>query len=210
MSSKAFGRRLIEGGVALIWALGGSVVTTLLLSPALLALTLTLDGELAQLPWSLGTIMRNYFQLLGYLLSPWTSTLHMTDFPTSPSAAFHFMEVKHLFWLAFAVFVMFSGLLFFWLQERSSQEPSRWLSRTLDVVMGIPFVLVALIIWQGFDRIFVGFHHLLFNNSAWLFDPATDPIILVLSETFFLICALSVMMCYEFGLWWLRRSLLKR
>ena len=41
---------------------------------------------------------------------------------------------------------------------------------------------------HNFDRFFVMFHGVFFNNDAWIFNPATDPIINVLPETFFLHC----------------------
>ena len=44
---------------------------------------------------SLGTIMKNYTQLLDYLLLPFKNKLQMSDFPTSPSAARHFMSVNY-------------------------------------------------------------------------------------------------------------------
>ena len=44
----------------------------------------------------------------------------------------------------------------------------------------------------GWDRFFVGFHSLLFNNDYWLFDPATDPVILILPDTFFMHCAVMI------------------
>ena len=42
----------------------------------------------------------------------------------------------------------------------------------------------------GFERFFIYFHQILFRNTDWLFDPATDPIINVLPESFFMQCFL--------------------
>ena len=39
---------------------------------------------------------------------------------------------------------------------------------------------------MGFDRFFILFHETFFNNDDWLFNPATDPIINVLPEQFFM------------------------
>ena len=50
---------------------------------------------------------------------------------------------------------------------------------------------------MNFDSFFITFHHLLFNNSNWLFDPATDPIIDVLSEGFFAACFAVAGIIYE-------------
>jgi integral membrane protein (TIGR01906 family) len=40
----------------------------------------------------------------------------------------------------------------------------------------------------GFDTFFIKFHELFFSNDDWLFNPATDPIINVLPEQFFMYC----------------------
>ena len=45
-------------------------------------------------------------------------------------------------------------------------------------------VVLALLI--NFDVLFVLFHQVFFNNDAWLFNPATDPIILALPAEFFM------------------------
>lgn len=49
-------------------------------------------------------------------------------------------------------------------------------------VIVLPFALM------NFDEFFISFHHLLFNNNDWLFNPTTDPIINVLTEEFFAGC----------------------
>ena len=40
--------------------------------------------------------------------------------------------------------------------------------------------------WEAF---FIGFHHVMFSNDYWLFDPLRDPVILLLPEQFFFHCA---------------------
>lgn len=52
------------------------------------------------------------------------------------------------------------------------------------------FVLGAMAI--DFDKAFVIFHELLFSNSDWIFDPATDPIITVLPAEFFMHCGIFI------------------
>ena len=46
---------------------------------------------------------------------------------------------------------------------------------------------------------FIGFHHVMFSNDYWLFDPATDPVILILPDAFFLHCALAILICVLAG-----------
>lgn len=132
-------------------------------------------------------IMDNYYQLLQYLHFPWIDTLSLPDFPVSASGALHFYEVKLLFYLNY-------GLLFFSLYRtivylrRLNQTNSFWkLVRPFQIAIFVPLVLI-LILATDFDWMFIMFHQILFNNDAWLFNPATDPIITVLPQEFFMYC----------------------
>ncbi len=43
-----------------------------------------------------------------------------------------------------------------------------------------------------FDKAFVLFHQVFFDNDDWMFDYRTDPIISFLPETFFFLCFLLI------------------
>lgn len=49
----------------------------------------------------------------------------------------------------------------------------------------LPVIFVFIFLITNFDQFFIEFHHILFRNSNWIFDPAKDPIINVLPEEFF-------------------------
>jgi len=59
--------------------------------------------------------------------------------------------------------------------------------------------LVGAAVALNFDAAFVIFHQLFFKNDFWLFDPATDPIILLLPDTFFLHCAVIIVLIVLLG-----------
>lgn len=131
------------------------------------------------------TLLKNFDQLMAYLNNPFIDTLKLSDFPSSKSGAFHFYEVKRLFLLCYGVLfvtVIPSGFFIF----RLIKEKRVWrLIRPFQWGMIIPVLLGALMA-VGFDQFFVAFHGVFFNNDDWLFDPATDPIINVLPEEFFM------------------------
>lgn len=52
--------------------------------------------------------------------------------------------------------------------------------------------LTALIVSGSFDRYFVIFHHLFFDNDLWILDPAEDNLINLLPEGFFSDTALRI------------------
>nr|WP_206215451.1 MULTISPECIES: TIGR01906 family membrane protein [unclassified Enterococcus] len=131
------------------------------------------------------TLLENFSQLMGYLNNPFQTVLSLPDFPVSASGAHHFYEVKILFLVNYAVFILtvLPSILFIrhlWKNNRFWRliRPFQW-GMLIPVVFGF-FMLM------GFDRFFILFHETFFNNDDWLFDPVTDPIINVLPEEFFM------------------------
>ena len=130
-------------------------------------------------------ILMNYRILLDYLNTPWIAKLDMPDFPSSVSGLFHFTEVKKLFMLDYLILIT-SGIGSFWFMQYLNREGQYWrLLRYFRRGTLIPLaILLALLV--SFDTLFVLFHQVFFNNDAWLFNPATDPIILALPAEFFM------------------------
>lgn len=57
----------------------------------------------------------------------------------------------------------------------------------------LPLVVgtIAFFFW---DWLFVAFHQLVFRNDYWLFDPATDPIIDLLPDSYFFRCLVCIVL----------------
>lgn len=131
------------------------------------------------------TLLKNFDQLMSYLNNPFNHTLQLSDFTSSKSGAFHFYEVKRLFLLCYGILVVTvipSSLFVF----RLVKAKRVWrLIRPFQWGMIIP-VFFGVLMAGGFDRFFVAFHGVFFNNDDWLFDPVTDPIINVLPEQYFM------------------------
>ena len=53
-------------------------------------------------------------------------------------------------------------------------------------------VILAVLTAISWDTFFVKFHQLVFRNDFWIFDWRTDPVILILPDTFFLHCAVLI------------------
>lgn len=148
-------------------------------------------------------VLHNYDELLHYLLNPFVETLKMTHIPTSTSGAFHFYEVKNLFLLNNIILV--GGVVASLWGFRYIVQQKRWyvfaqIGKFLSV-LPIGMVLILLV---GFNYWFVLFHQLAFGNNDWIFNPQTDPIIYVLPETFFLSCAVLILIIVQlsFVIWW--------
>lgn len=52
----------------------------------------------------------------------------------------------------------------------------------IAVCMGTLVTVIAI----NFDRAFITFHHIFFNNDMWLLDPDTDNLINIVPQTFFI------------------------
>ena len=155
--------------------------------------------KLAILQWttlSKEELMHSYHQLLAFLNFPWVKTLQLADFPMSQSGLSHFVDVKKLFLLNYAVamITLIPAGSFLYTNRKNQQE---WqLIRPFQIASMVPVVFVFLMLF-GFDRFFIQFHQLFFRNADWQFDPTTDPIINVLPEQFFMYCFILFFLLME-------------
>jgi integral membrane protein (TIGR01906 family) len=191
--------KLFIGILALILFLTTLAITLTIANVPLFMGSLWFSHSFELVGLSFWTVVENYLQLLAYLNFPWIDSLAMADFPTSASAAFHFMEVKHLFYLNYFVLLV-SAIIGFYSLHRLKETRNLWrLHWPFKQLRWLPILVIVLLIFN-FNAIFVAFHEIAFNNDAWLFNPATDPIILVLHESFFLLCFISVFLILQIGI----------
>ncbi len=141
-------------------------------------------------------LMENYHILLQYLNFPWVDQLNMPDFPSSVSGLFHFYEVKRLFMLNYILLFVSAVGSIFYINDVRKRQYYLPLNRFFKWGTAVPFILVILLV-INFDWLFLTFHQLLFNNDAWIFDPATDPVILALPQEFFMVCFAFVFILIE-------------
>jgi integral membrane protein (TIGR01906 family) len=169
----------------------------LLLTLLTLAITLTINarwlyqldirhlGLLDYTTLSEKELLHNFDQLMRYLNLPWVETLKMTDFPVSTNGALHFYEVKRLFLVNYGVLLVTIIPSIVYVRHLNKQQRLWTMIQPFRIAVVVPIV-IAFLMAVNFDRFFVLFHGVFFNNDAWIFNPATDPIINVLPETFFL------------------------
>ena len=129
-------------------------------------------------------VISNYNILIDYQSLFHTGPLVMPDFSMSTSGEIHFGEVKNIFGyiqlVAMGSFVLgTAGMI-----HRFTRREYRFLNLTSYMVVIIPSV-IAISAVGNFDKAFVFFHQLVFNNDYWIFDERTDPVIGILPEGFF-------------------------
>lgn len=183
------------------WIFLAIFILTLAISLVIILTPLySLTAQVLDLAENLGmsheALMDNYYILIQYLNFPWNDQLSMPDFPSSASGLFHFYEVKRLFMINYILlFVSVLGSISY-ISDIRKRQYYLPLNRFFKWGTVVPFILVTLLV-INFDWLFLTFHQLLFNNDAWIFDPATDPIILALPQEFFMVCFAFVFILIE-------------
>ena len=157
-------------------------------------------------------LVENYKILINYLNVPWIKELSMPNFPSSENGLFHFYEVKKLFQLDYIVLLISGIITFFFIQ--SKRKGKVWEMIMPLKMMAVLPIIGLFFISINFNKLFVTFHEVFFNNDAWIFDARTDPIILALPEEFFMHCFIAVFLILEIGLWllyfWAKRKTVKK
>ncbi|WP_125707256.1 TIGR01906 family membrane protein [Companilactobacillus zhongbaensis] len=140
-------------------------------------------------------LMHNYNQMMRYLIDPFQNQFQLDNFRSSINGRTHFADVKKLFMLNFAVFIL-SGV-YVWFRRKKRAH----FNKAFLYISIVGVILVALMAID-FDDFFIMFHKVLFRNNDWLFDPALDPIIEVLPDEFFIQCFVLFFALFEgLNLW---------
>lgn len=180
-------------GFSILWIIALSVTLTIFLAIPLFFGEIFWYQLTDLVQMTAGKISHNFLILMNYLINPLETKLSMSDFPSSASGLHHFAEVKNLFMLVFFLTIILIPFIIRFIKENLSLV----FHNALRVVMLFPLA-IGVIAWLiGFDQFFVAFHEVLFRDNSWLFDPATDPIISVLPEQFFMHSFLIFLLIYE-------------
>ena len=186
-------RNKVIFGFSILWIIALSVTLTIFLAIPLFFGEIFWYQLTDLVQMTVGKIGHNFLILMNYLINPLETKLSMPDFPSSASGLHHFAEVKNLFMLVFFLTIILIPFIIRFMKENLSLV----FHNALRVVMLFPLA-IGVIAWLiGFDQFFVAFHEVLFRDNSWLFDPATDPIISVLPEQFFMHSFLIFLLIYE-------------
>ncbi|URZ04028.1 TIGR01906 family membrane protein [Clostridium felsineum] len=126
-------------------------------------------------------------------------TFNLPNLPSSSHGQIHFMDVENLIkkvnMAAFSIFlpILVGIILCFKKRKKLYLKISSLMLFIIPIIIGILSL-------NGFSNVFIKFHELFFNNNYWLFDPADDPVILILPEEFFLHCSILILiLCFILG-----------
>ena len=153
------------------------------------------------------TILYNFHILMNYLTNPFSQVLEMPDFRSSVAGLHHFAVVKNLFHLVQLVALVTLPSFYFFVKNIVKKGFLALYRKSILTLLVLPLVNGLLGVLIGFEQFFTLFHQILFvGDDTWLFDPAKDPVILILPETFFLHAFLLFFGLYEsfFGFLYLK------
>lgn len=143
-------------------------------------------------------IRENYDVLIDYNMAWKDGDLKFPTLPMSETGKIHFEEVKEIFDI-FKYLAVFGSILgAVGIVFMAKMKEYRYLRMTAMVSCGLP-VILGILVALFWDKVFVIFHKLFFNNDYWIFDYRTDPIILLLPDEFFMHCALLIFGGVLFG-----------
>lgn len=153
------------------------------------------------------TIQYNFHILMNYLTNPFSQVLEMPDFRSSAAGLHHFAVVKNLFHLVQLVALVTLPSFYSFVRKIVKKGFLPLYRKSILTLVLLPLVIGLLGVLIGFEQFFTLFHQILFvGDDTWLFDPAKDPVILILPETFFLHAFLLFFGLYEsfFGFLYLK------
>lgn len=143
-------------------------------------------------------IKENYDALIDYYNPFYNGELAFPTMPSSESGISHFEEVKVIFNVFFALFFIAPILLGILIFIQNKRKVSSYLL-TSPIIMCVAPIVVGLLCAIDFDKTFILFHEIAFSNNDWYFDPLIDPVILILPHSFFLQCAVILIISVLLG-----------
>lgn len=185
-----------------------SIILTLTIISLAVILTLVckplyyLDIHALHIPeatgYTISEIKSNYNAVIDYCLSFGNAPLKFPTFPMSEGGRIHFAEAKNIFnlfkYMAIGgTLASTAGIL--WMRCKHCYG---YLKLTAILTVALPAIIGAAVA-LNWDWAFVTFHEIAFNNDYWLFDPATDPVINILPDAYFLHCAVMILVLVILG-----------
>lgn len=141
--------------------------------------------------YSVDEIRANYNAVIDYNNFWGPKTLDFPTLPMSETGRIHFEEVKDIF-VAFEIICIITFILsILSIIYHGKQRSWKFLKYTSIITVAIP-AIIAILIGLCWDKVFVIFHKIFFNNDYWIFSPDTDPVINILPDTFFMHCAIMI------------------
>lgn len=129
-------------------------------------------------------IKLNYDYMIDYNLNKISGDFELPTIKSSREGKIHFEEVKEIFLNVNKLLILSFIITLIGVIYNLRNKKIEFLNITSKLVIILPiFVLIPMLI--NFDKTFVIFHEIMFDNDYWIFDPLKDPVINILPQEFF-------------------------
>ena len=154
---------------------------------------ITLLGIEKKSGMDVASIKANYDALIEYNRFWFQGELRFPTLIMSDTGRIHFQEVRRIFVVIQYLCVITFAAAVFGIIKKKRRGQYGYLKITGLLSLAIPVVLgiSELLYW---DQFFTAFHNIFFRNNYWLFDSRTDPVILILPESYFMHCAIGILL----------------
>ena len=78
--------------------------------------------------------------------------------------------------------------------HKEKNKITKYFLRSASIITVLLPVIVGILCAVNWDAAFTLFHEIMFRNDYWIFDEATDPVIMILPDAFFLHCAVMIIL----------------
>lgn len=143
-------------------------------------------------------LQENYNQIIHYNNPLYRGEMELPDFEMTEEFREHFRVVKDIFygiWICFLVGIVLLAGCIRWIRKHQLYEFLLW----APIFQALILAGAGAGMMLGWDRLFTVFHEVVFPGQQWRFDPAVDPLITILPETWFLYCFLLILALYILG-----------
>ena len=122
--------------------------------------------------------------MIDYNLDKISGEFELPTIKSSEEGRIHFEEVKEIFLNVNKLLILSFIITLIGIVYNLRNKQIDFLNMTSKLVIILP-ILVAIPMLINFDKIFVVFHEIMFDNDYWIFDPLKDPVINILPQEFF-------------------------
>jgi integral membrane protein (TIGR01906 family) len=140
--------------------------------------------------FSKNIIKKNYDNLIDYNQFFYSGRLKLT-MPMSEEGQIHFADVKKIFDTVEILCIITLILSVFLIKKQITQHDFEFLKLSSIITILLPSI-AGIFTAVNWESTFIMFHKIMFRNDYWLFDEATDPVITILPDDFFLHCAIMI------------------
>lgn len=136
-------------------------------------------------------IKENYDYMIDYNLNKISGEFNLPTIKSSIEGKIHFEEVKEIVQMVGKLLMISLVITIIGIVINLKSKDIEFLNLTSKLVILLP-ILVAIPMLINFDKTFVIFHEIMFDNDYWIFDPLKDPVINILPQEFFFHAGLMI------------------